>query len=86
MLKPLYRGRVKAVRTSECRGDRRLIISVINVLDYVNRVRVLLGSPVLPGLPVLGTEADAEGRDILGTALAVPIGGSERPDGSANAG
>ena len=70
------------LRTSECRGDRRLLISVISVLDYVNRVRILLGNPVLPGLPLLGTEADAEGRDILGTALGVPIGGSERPDGS----
>lgn len=55
---------------------------MISVLDYVNRVRALLGSPVLPGLPLLGTGADAEGRDILGTALGVPIGGSERHDGS----
>lgn len=51
-----------------------------SVLDYVNRVRVLLGSSVLPGLPLLGTEADAEGRDVLGTALGVPIGRSEHPD------
>ena len=53
---------------------------MISVLDYVNRVRVLLGSSVLPGLPLLGTEADAEGRDVLGMALGVPIGGSEHPD------
>ena len=53
---------------------------VISVLDYVNRVRALLGSSVLPGLPLLGTEADAEGRDVLGTALGVQIGWSEHPD------
>ena len=61
----------------------RLLIPVISVLDYVNRVRALLGSPVLPGLPLLDTEADAEGHDVLGTALGVPIGGSEHPVWSA---
>jgi hypothetical protein len=56
---------------------------VISALEYVNRVRALLGSTVLPGLPFLDTDADAEGRDVLGTALGAPIGGSEHPDWSA---
>lgn len=52
---------------------------MISVLDFVNRVRQLLGSAPLPGLPLLGTEADEEERDVLGSALEVPIGASKHP-------
>lgn len=55
---------------------------MISVLAYVNWVRALLGSPALPGLPLLGTEADREGRDVLASALGVLIGGSEHRDWS----
>ena len=56
----------------------------ISVLAYVNRVRALLGSPAVPGLPLLGTDADDEHRGVLGSALGAPIGGSEHPGWSSD--
>lgn len=54
-------------------------LPVISVLDFVNQVRALLGSPALPALALLGTEVDDEERGVVGSALGVPIGGSEHP-------
>lgn len=55
---------------------------MISVLEFVNRVRAQLGEPALPGLPLLGTEADDEERDVLGTALGAAVGDSEHPEWS----
>lgn len=47
-----------------------------SVLDFVNRVRALLGLEVVPDIRLAGTEQDDETNCIVANALGVPVGPS----------
>lgn len=51
-----------------------------SVLDFVNAVRGPLGLPETVRLDLATTEPDHESRDMVGSALGVPVGKSEHLD------